>query len=429
MLVSGDQIFVHKFKDMSDISVPEIKYLECLLQRQLGKTIKIRQQQSKCLTAPGENYGSVMLALELTLEDENNGKKPLHIVAKLLPPSEMLRQIFYVEITFKKELQVYTRIVPALKQIEDEYNVENNRASELYCQCYGGRLNLSTEDDLVDDDAVILLENLKLQNYETGDRLIGFDLETSAFILKNLARYHAVPIALKLLKPDVYRDKIYNTLNTAQPEFQNNVSVLDIVEISFKKILMQRPEYQTQIDKLATEAKKSVEQLFYNSVPFEEPFVSVGHADFWVNNMMLLRDQSGKPLRLKIVDFQTAQSQSVVWDMLFFIYTSVSANVLYDNVDELIQIYYASFIDCLKQFNVNLDNYSWEAFEKEIRKKAYGVLSQIIVMYKHILLERGHIADMGDFKEEEMFGFDHVGQESKNRMVQTFVSFVENGWM
>ncbi|GLV33177.1 uncharacterized protein CBL_10524 [Carabus blaptoides fortunei] len=157
---------------------------------------------------------------------------------------------------------------------------ENNRASELYCQCYGGRLNLST-DDLVDDDA-------------------------------SLARYHAVPIALKLLKPDVYRDKIYNTLNTAQPEFQNNVSVFDIVEIRFKKILMQRPEYQAQIDKLATEAKKSVEQFFSNSVPFEEPFVSVGHTDFWVNNMMLFRDQSGKPLRLKVVDFQTAQTQYVV---------------------------------------------------------------------------------------------------------------------
>ncbi|GLV38589.1 hypothetical protein CBL_08582 [Carabus blaptoides fortunei] len=71
----------------------------------------------------------------------------------------------------------------------------------------------------------------------------------------------------------------------------------------------------------------------------------------------------------------------------------------------------------------------WEAFDKEIKKKSYGVLSQIIIMYKHILLERGHIANMGDFKEEEMFGFDHVGQESKNRMVQTFVSFVGNGWM
>lgn len=158
---------------MSNIALPEIKYLECLIQRQLGKTIKIRQQQSKCLTSPGENYGSVMLALELTLEDENNGKKPLHIVAKLLPPSEMLRKIFYVQITFKKELQVYTRIVPALKRIEDEYNVENNRASELFCKCYGGRLNLKTEADLVDDDAVILLENLKLQNYETGDRSLG----------------------------------------------------------------------------------------------------------------------------------------------------------------------------------------------------------------------------------------------------------------
>ncbi|GLV33162.1 hypothetical protein CBL_10509 [Carabus blaptoides fortunei] len=213
-------------------------------------------------------------------------------------------------------MQAYTRIVPTLKQIEDEYNVENNRASELYCQCYGGRLNLSTEDDLV-DDVVILLENLKLQNYETGDRLIDFDFETSAFILKNLARYHA-------------------------------------------KILIQRPEYQAQIDKLATEAKKSVEQLFYNSVTFEEPFVSVGHADFWVNNMMLFTDQSGKPSM-------------------------------------------------------------WEAFDKEIKKKAYSVLSQIVIMYKHILLERGHIANMGDFKEEAMFGFDHVGQESKNRMVQTFV--------
>lgn len=74
-----------------------------------------------------------------------------------------------------------------------------------------------------------------------------------------------------------------------------------------------------------------------------------------------LTDPSGQPTQLKLIDFQTAQFDSVVHDLIAFLFTSVSTRILEDNYHSLLTFYFNAFIDTLLKVGVNSNAYSYEA--------------------------------------------------------------------
>lgn len=138
-----------------------IKNLENLLQPHIGEETKITDTKISSLTAPGDNYGSVILKLDITLQKNNNDpEEELNVIAKTIPRAELFQKIFNIQVTFKNEIAFYDVIVPTLKNFSLEYKVRYE--SELFPKFLGGRINLSNESDVVDEDGVILLENLNM---------------------------------------------------------------------------------------------------------------------------------------------------------------------------------------------------------------------------------------------------------------------------
>lgn len=410
--------------------IPEIRELDVLLSKHVGNSIKILKQETKYLTLPGENYGSIMLSVIVDIEDANSIQNTLHLVAKMIPINEMLKEIFQVQVTFIKELSVYTKIVPALFQLEEEYGIEGYRASSLFCKCYGGRSNLNEEIGTVDSDAMILFENLKTNGFENGDRLKGFDFESSKFVLRNLAKFHGVPIALKLIKPDKFKETVLATLGMLQEpadmdkekitKFSNEIIAIITKATSDK--------HKAYLNNVCKNLKNKLTDGIYQSVNHTKPFVTFVHSDFWVNNMMIKRDANGNVVELKIVDFQTPQCQSLTYDVLFFMFSSIAPGILYEHIDELLHIYHDSFISCLQQFEIkSLQQYSFDQFIIEIQENARDILSQILFMYKPILLERGQISDMNTFTADDLFELGNITDDCKYRMRRSFEAFVEKG--
>ncbi|KAK9755039.1 Ecdysteroid kinase-like family [Popillia japonica] len=168
------------------------------------------------LTAPGDHYGSIMQSLDVTIKRSSQEKEELlRLVAKLIPASELLRAMFDIQVTFKKEVSAYLDAIPALIDFQREYNVAEDRILDIFPKCYGARINLNNNNGDVDDDAAIILENLKCQGlenlkcqgYETGDRFVGFDYAHAELIVKDLAKFHAIPIAMQKLKPKEFKRK------------------------------------------------------------------------------------------------------------------------------------------------------------------------------------------------------------------------------
>lgn len=183
----------------------QVKNLKDVIRQCVGEDFVVLEESSRTLTSPGEHYGSIMLAISLKIKLISNPKpKILNLVAKMIPASDMLREAFDIYVTFKKEVHAYTRAIPALINLQKEYNVKNEKILDIFPKCYGARLSLNPEKDEVDEDAVLIFENLKILGFNTGDRFTGFDLVTTKLIVRDLAKLHALPIALRKLKPDTF---------------------------------------------------------------------------------------------------------------------------------------------------------------------------------------------------------------------------------
>lgn len=125
----------------------------------VDKDLVIVNQKVNRLTAPGENYGSLMLALEVIFKNKPDEKeKVLQTVAKMIPPSEFLQTVFNIQVTFKNEIEFYREIIPTLQCFRRKFGLSE---MEAFPKCFGARINLNG-GKTVDKNAVLLLENLKL---------------------------------------------------------------------------------------------------------------------------------------------------------------------------------------------------------------------------------------------------------------------------
>lgn len=128
----------------------------------------------------------------------------LHLVCKSAVTNPYLVQIFQPELSFVKENRFYSDIIPAMKIFEESFNVPQAEQIDAFIGCIGSRISLNSgvseksnqnvKQNLTyviyldaisaDADAVLILENIKLQHFVNEDRYIGFDTPTTLAILK-----------------------------------------------------------------------------------------------------------------------------------------------------------------------------------------------------------------------------------------------------
>ena len=87
------------------MNVERIEKLENILSLDENKTII--DHQVKRLTAPGENFGSLMLSVDITVQNVY-GTEEIHTVAKMVPPNDFIQEVFNTQTTsFSFFSQVY----------------------------------------------------------------------------------------------------------------------------------------------------------------------------------------------------------------------------------------------------------------------------------------------------------------------------------
>lgn len=395
-----------------------VKELKELLVNSFGDDIEIVKEQYKMLAPPGEHFGSIMLSLDVTIEKDNK-RQVVNLVAKLLPINQMLRKLFNVEETFKMEINAYLDTIPALEAFQDEYHIPPSQKLDIFPKCFGARVNLDENHNNIDEDAAIILENLITQGYIVEDRLKGFDLQQTQLLLKDLAKYHAVTIALKLLKPKVFEEKVYPSIIVKiVPRFVPQSFLDCIIEHSDEEDL--KP-YQERLKKLL---EKSLDEGPAN--PF---FATAIHRDYWVNNILILKDSNGNPIKTRMVDLQTLTLDSIARDILFLLFLSVQNEVLDHHYEDLLKFYHSVFIKSLSPFGVDLDLFSWEAFMKEMDDIAPREAFHIFQMIKPVFTEKNKITrSLEDFDEKEWEKKDLLSNAYKDKLKYTILNFAKRNW-
>ncbi|XP_068141602.1 LOW QUALITY PROTEIN: uncharacterized protein [Drosophila tropicalis] len=381
--------------------VPKIADLNKVIEPHLPEGSKLVSYESSYLTKPGEHYGSLMLAIKAQIKKSDNTTEELPIIAKLPPlTNDLYWQIFQPERTCITENAVYKYLSAELNKLQLEAGILPTKLFDGLPRYYGSRISLQEDAKKVDRDAVLLAENLTVRGYKPGNRHKPYDLAHTILILNNLAQYHALPIALRLKKPHIY-DKFVRPyfrkfdMNTNIPEKERRI--MDVETLADIKALSDDNEGDV----------KRVEELLQIYSEFQAgkdvedgPFTTLVHGDLWINNLMIKYNDEGIPSKLKFVDFQICQYESLIHDIIFLLFSSVENEVLEANYYKFLKIYYKAFIKCLNSVEVDTSNYSFDAFQAEVQKKAHIQVPHAVFMMKVVMADSSTIPD--DYKDVDL---------------------------
>lgn len=420
-----------------------INRLSELLQPRIGPGKTILSREEFRLTAPGENYGSSLFALQVKVQDGNKTES-LDLVAKVPPENQFVVNLFNSPVTFRCELAFYKIIVPLLKEFVAE-NGFGDDFLDCFADFYGGRLSLNGNEreiiqpnDLADSSAVILLENLKTYGFIMEKRLLGFDLETAKLILTSLAKLHGVTLALKLTKPGLFKNiKQFFSTYTVFDLKKSEEDLEDDPNSVLLKQLLSLVEESEEIKRLAPRVEKVLKQnsvVIYENEKncpafFREPFATIVHADAWTNNF-LVKFVNNRPVQSKIVDFQLYEYGSPARDVVFFLFTSVQLPVLRTHFDDLVKFYHDCFIDILQKCGCDVEPFSFEIFETEMTVVASQyTLLHCLMMLQPIFAEDEHLKKIEEFDVNDLLGDRPITQTVRERAVFIVDTFAQKNWI
>ncbi|CAG9856267.1 unnamed protein product [Phyllotreta striolata] len=354
------------------------------------------------LTAPGENYWSDMLKIDLVLRDISTGNlEDLHLCAKCVTTHEdfmgdMTARVFQTEIDF------YKTVLPAMQSFLKKRGLQE---LEFFPRVVCERLNLQETGDSPDSHALLILENLKSKGYTNLDRHTGFDFDTAKLVLRDLAMFHAVPLAMRLLEPEEFREKIAPRIELwdGPPKPKDGEPQQKFPEPHglFRQILQQDVFCRSHMDVLEKFLQKDKKKFADGHPPkqYEGVFATLCHHDMWLNNTMQ-KLEDGKVVGNKLVDFQMYKVDNPIGDLLFLLTTSVDVPTLQNHFDYLLGYYHEVFVRTLEALGVDVKPFAYDRFLVALKECTSESFIQIIFMSVFIIFakkgEKSNVMKMND---------------------------------
>lgn len=201
------------------------------------------------------------------------------------------------------------------------------------------------------------------------------------------------------------------------PEFDNSPAERNILDI-----LSDRQSCATLLPKL----ERSFPFAFCLQKTFREPFATMVHRDLWVNNFMVKLD-GGTVIKNKFVDFQAYSYNSPVRDLLFFLFTSVQAEVIQENLNDLLKFYHEYFINTLSDLGCCTDQFSYEKFMEEIDFFGKFEIGHIIYMLLFIVCGNKDIPATGG--DPGLVPKDKISPDARERAWWILQEFENRKWL
>lgn len=400
-----------------------VQDLDVLLRETLGKNLQITHVDWKPLTDPGENFGSVILAIDVTIACDNKTEK-LNLVAKLPPNSEYLLDLFHSSLTFKKELYFYRHTLKGYRAIQLEHGIKEDELCILAPKYFGGRLGVEN-DEVFDKQAAIVLENLKMKGYDTKDRINGMDKVHTEYAIRQLAKLHAFTIALKIKKPEYFGEYIQKILTQGVNKTAENC-VIGMIRKGLQD-LSNLPDSKPHIERINRTIEYGIKN--FHGTEIEEPWGTMIHNDFWVNNMMFRHKEDGSIMDMKIVDFQLCTYQYGMCDLIFFLLSSAQKDVLDDHLDYMLEVYYDAFVQCLKSLDVNTAKLTKQKYYELLKACAPSKFNQCIMMVQVIQASRKSNDQTKNLKGDDIFLSRVVDDISSKKLAHILQIFVKKDWL
>lgn len=197
-----------------------------------------------------------------------------------------------------------------------------------------------------------------------------------------MARFHALGMATKEKRPEYFEvlKKRAKCLDFKLDDFED--THLQMVEK-----MEEDPDIAAHIDRCKAVLLKAIDRAdLFTAVP-DEPWSSIVHSDFWVNNIMFHRDEEGRVDDVKFVDFQNYLFLSPVREMIFYLFSSTTEEVQNNHIEELIDLYHETMTGVLERMGCDTRPYSRKEFDAQLSSDAKHEFMHICFMLKVLTLD------------------------------------------
>ncbi|KAI5645889.1 ecdysteroid kinase domain-containing protein [Phthorimaea operculella] len=240
----------------------------------------------------GDNYTSMVFRVTLKgirkvaeADGSSEHEEPWEgsIIYKCLPDSILRREAFKSDELFCNEVAFYTKIWPAFSAFQAQWEKVKNPFKAIP-KCY-----------LAQNDLVVL-KDLKRMDFVMPDRRKGLSIEQTYFVMKQLAQFHALSLAMKCDNPEGFyellnaRDGIFEVFFVAENQEYYRGYYIEAIRNAIEMVeeeLADAEDKDHYLDKLKEFCdEETFFQRMVDLVAAKEPLAVITHGDCWTNNLL-----------------------------------------------------------------------------------------------------------------------------------------------
>ncbi|XP_011060289.1 PREDICTED: uncharacterized protein LOC105149522 [Acromyrmex echinatior] len=219
-----------------------------------------------------------------------------------------------------------------------------------------------------ENPTLLVIEDLAPLGFRLADRSSGFDLAHSVLALRGLARFHAASVALCEKEPKQKEMYLKGIFHKQHPPEMKNIFIKSTKALADE--IANWPEVKKYSEKIA-KLSDHIYQIGINaSKLFEDEFNVINHGDFQMNNILFKYNNNGKPIDYILVDFQMCVYTSPAFDLLCFLNSSTSFDVIEYKKDVLLSEYLDMLTTTMKQLNCKTEPPTMKELKAILKRRA-----------------------------------------------------------
>ncbi|XP_055638318.1 uncharacterized protein LOC129776608 [Toxorhynchites rutilus septentrionalis] len=332
-----------------------------------------------------DGFMSTIHKLDLLVRNTKSGEeRPINLMVKVMKGDDTFRTECLSKIQFSNEIVIYTKVLPCFQKLLQ--TTKCSVTGDNWCPkvLYGTAGHIPEYSDQF--ETILVMENMTIDGFTSGPRN-DLDEEHLTLMARKIAQFHACSYALKITN-DKQLAELEDEL--APLNFIKGEQVFESYAIVFKRGLERVFKYiDEHPESLDNEKfKKDIANLRdkYSDEPIRlmqkflkrDEYSIILHGDYNRNNV-LFKYEDGKPVDIRMFDFQEHRYGTPAIDLFFFMCMSMPTGLRERFWSSLLKEYYDSLMSTLtdilkcRESDKRLKPFQYDRFMEHLNRFAlYG---------------------------------------------------------
>ncbi|ETN59561.1 Juvenile hormone-inducible protein [Anopheles darlingi] len=315
------------------------------------------------LTTPEHLDGFMSTIHKLSFQyhkKDGSDVRRLHLMVKVMKGSDEFRESSLAKIQFGNEIYIYTHVLPVFRDLLAGTEVQADWCPGVY---FGEAGSFPSYSDQY--ETMLVLENISPLGYVAGPRL---DLEETHLRLmaRNIASFHACTYALRIRNDPRLQQLIDGITPLDYVHGDKTFTSYDVLlrlgadrwysYLDKHPELLEKLSFKQDMEQLRQRYEATPIRLMQKLLARDDVFSAILHGDYNRNNVLFKLDDTGKPIALKMFDFQENRYATPAIDLAFFMYMSMTEELRERCWDSLLEDYHSTMLRSLAAILKSISN-------------------------------------------------------------------------